>query len=168
MIMCTSLIEYLLIGRGDYSFLSLFFFLSFQGHTHSIWRFLGQGSSELQPLGYTTATAALDPHPLNGPGIEPVSSWMLVRFVSTEPRQELLFSFYSCPWCSFLFYLFLMASPMAYGSSPYVFFHIRLQNPSEKGWSLPHLCVLRIYHSQVHHSSQHCLTFTHGGTQTDV
>ena len=24
------------------------------------------------------------------PGIEPVSSWILVRFVSTEPRQELL------------------------------------------------------------------------------
>ena len=26
------------------------------------------------------------------PGIEPASSWMLVRFVSTEPRQELLMS----------------------------------------------------------------------------
>ena len=24
-----------------------------------------------------------------GPGIEPVSSWILVRFVSSEPRQEL-------------------------------------------------------------------------------
>ena len=30
-----------------------------------------------------------------GPGIEPVSSWMLVRFISTEPRQEL-------PRCSVL------------------------------------------------------------------
>ena len=30
------------------------------------------------------------------PGIEPVSSWILVTFVSAEPRWELLFCFYCC------------------------------------------------------------------------
>ena len=38
-------------------------------------------------------------------GVEPESSWILVRFVSTEPRQELPF-----------FFLFT-ATPAAYGSS---------------------------------------------------
>ena len=62
--------------------------------------------SELQPpLAYTTATATPDPshicnlHTAHGntgsfthwarPGIEPVFSWMLVRFISAEPRWEL-------------------------------------------------------------------------------
>ena len=36
---------------------------------------------ELQLLAYTTATAR--------PGIEPESSWILVGFVTTEPRWEL-------------------------------------------------------------------------------
>ena len=61
--------------------------------------------SELQLLAYTTATATWDPSsicdpyhrswqcripdPLR-PGIEPTSSWILVRFISTEPHWELL------------------------------------------------------------------------------
>ena len=38
------------------------------------------------------------------PGIEPVSSWILVRFVSTEPRRELpTRNFqYRLLWCSHL------------------------------------------------------------------
>ena len=45
---------------------------------------------ELQLPAYTTAhgNAGSLTHGAR-PGIEPVSSWMLVRFVSTEPRQEL-------------------------------------------------------------------------------
>ena len=62
--------------------------------------------SELQPLAYTTATATSDPsrvcdlphssrqhwilNPPSEPGIEPVSSWMLVGFISAEPQWELL------------------------------------------------------------------------------
>ena len=60
--------------------------------------------SELQLLAYTTATTTRDLshvcdlhysswpcwilNPWERPGIGPVSSWMLVRFVSAEPRQE--------------------------------------------------------------------------------
>ena len=40
----------------------------------------------LQPAPQLTAT--LDPSPTE-PGIEPVSSWILVRFVSTAPQREL-------------------------------------------------------------------------------
>ena len=62
--------------------------------------------SELQLQAYTTATVTCDLiricnlhhsswqrrilHPLSGPGIKLVSLWMLVRFVSTEPRWECL------------------------------------------------------------------------------
>ena len=61
--------------------------------------------SELQLLAYVIATATPDlshlcnPHHssqqcqilnlLNRPGIESVSSWMLIRFISAKPRQEL-------------------------------------------------------------------------------
>ena len=60
---------------------------------------------ELQLPAYITATAMLDLshicdlchslwqhqilNPLRGPGIEPTSSWILVRFVSAEPQWEL-------------------------------------------------------------------------------
>ena len=62
---------------------------------------------ELQPMACTTATAMQDPscvcdpyhsswqrqilNPLSRLGMEPVSSWILVRFISAEPRWELLF-----------------------------------------------------------------------------
>ena len=57
--------------------------------------------SELQPPVYTTATAShtrsvprLRPTAqlteMPDPGIRPASSWMLVRFISAEPRRELL------------------------------------------------------------------------------
>ena len=58
---------------------------------------------ELQLQAYTTATATPGPrhvydlhhssrqyrilNPL-GPGIEPASSWVLVKFISAEPRRE--------------------------------------------------------------------------------
>ena len=61
--------------------------------------------SELQPPAYTTSTATQDLsricnlhhrsrqhrilNRLSGVGIKPMSSWMLVRFISTEPRWEL-------------------------------------------------------------------------------
>ena len=61
--------------------------------------------SKLQLPAYTTATAMWDPSHICDlqhssrqrqilnhsarPGIEPVSSWMLVRFASTAPQQEL-------------------------------------------------------------------------------
>ena len=62
--------------------------------------------SELQLPAYATATAMRDPshacdlhhsswqrwifNPLNEAGIKPKSSWLLVRFVTAEPQQELL------------------------------------------------------------------------------
>ena len=60
---------------------------------------------ELQLPAYATATAMQDPshvcalhhssqqrqilNPLSGPGIETASSWILIGFISTEPRWEL-------------------------------------------------------------------------------
>ena len=55
--------------------------------------------SELQPQAFTTATATPDLCPTSG--IEPASSWILVGFVTAEPRRELLF-----PPCLFLFFSF--------------------------------------------------------------
>ena len=62
--------------------------------------------SELQLLAYATATARPDPthscdlhhssrqcqslNPLSKAGIEPATSWILVRFITVEPQQELL------------------------------------------------------------------------------
>ena len=70
----------------------------------SIWRFPGQGSNwscgcqpKLQPqqrqiqatsVAYTTAHGNTDPEPTEQaawPGIKSASSWMLIRFISTEP-----------------------------------------------------------------------------------
>ena len=75
----------------------------FLGHTHGIWRFLGYGSNwshscqptpQLQQGGiraYTTGhgNARSSTH-WGRPGIEPTTSWFLVRFVSAVPQQELL------------------------------------------------------------------------------
>ena len=69
-------------------------FLSLKGHTHGIWRFPSQGSNWI--CSHTTATATRDPSHVCGlhhsnarslthwvrPGIEPVSSWMLVGFIN--------------------------------------------------------------------------------------
>ena len=86
---------------------SFFFFRAFQGCTHGIWRFPGQGSNwsyscwptpqpqqcriQATSATYTTAhgNARCLTH-LARPGSEPVSSWMLIRFVFTEPQRELL------------------------------------------------------------------------------
>ena len=51
-----------------------------------MWRFPGQRLNQRQSCQPPTATAS---------GIEPMSSWMVVRFISTEPQQELpLAAFY--------------------------------------------------------------------------
>ena len=81
-----------------------FFPLSFQGRTHGMWRFPGQGSNwncSRRP------EPQLQQHQIRGvcnqhhssrqcqilnpprPGIEPTTSWFLVGFVSTAPRGEL-------------------------------------------------------------------------------
>ena len=81
-------------------FLSFFFFFCFFLGPHR----LGV-KSELQLPTYATVTAMLDPscvcdlnhssqqcqilNPLSKVRIKPSSSWLLVRFVSAEPQQEL-------------------------------------------------------------------------------
>ena len=100
-------------------------FVSFQGCTHTIWRFPGQGSNQScssQPTPqpqqcwiraasatYTTAydNAGSLTHCLR-PGIKPASSWILVRFVSTEPRWELLILHYILIPHTFLLLLTLL------------------------------------------------------------
>ena len=74
------------------------------GHTLSIWRFPGYGPNQsftpwpmlqqrqLWAAPVTCTTAHSNVGSLTHwarPRVKPVSSWMLVRFVSTEPRQEL-------------------------------------------------------------------------------
>ena len=97
-------------------FLLLFFFfffvfclLSFWGHTWGIWRFLGwigataaglhhsHSNGGTTSVTYTTAqgNAGSLTHWVRA-GIEPASSWILVGFITTEPRWELS-SFYSYP-----------------------------------------------------------------------
>ena len=77
-----------------------YFFLFFQGHTCSIWKFPGQGSNEscscqpmqIQALSATYTTAHGNTRSLTHwvrPGIEPASSWIPVRFVSAKPLWEL-------------------------------------------------------------------------------
>ena len=79
----------------------------FQGRTLSIWRFPGQGSNQSyscqstpQPqqhktqaasVTYTTVYSNAGPLTHQGarPAIKPVTSWSLVRFISTVPRWEL-------------------------------------------------------------------------------
>ena len=78
-----------------------YYCLSFEGHTHGIWRFSGQGSNQshsCQP--YTTATAMPDlsrvcdlhhssqQHWILNLLSEPSTSWFLVGFTSTVPQQE--------------------------------------------------------------------------------
>ena len=75
------------------------FLLSLQGCTCTIWRFPGQGSNwscshwpTPQPQQYGTyITAHGNARSLTHGarlGIEPESSWILVRFISAEPGQE--------------------------------------------------------------------------------
>ena len=95
---------------GDFIFVTFFFFALFLGPhpRHMEVPRLGV-ESELQLSAYTTATATRDPSCVFDlhhsswqrrslthcarPGIEPASSWILVRFVSVAPQQN-----------SFLFY----------------------------------------------------------------
>ena len=69
--------------------------------------------SELPLPGYTTATATGDPshvHSIDhsnarslthgvGPGIEPTSFWIVVRFITAKPQWELPASFTHRPEC---------------------------------------------------------------------
>ena len=68
-------------------FLAFFFFLLGLCLWHMEIPRLG-AESELQLLAYTTTTGTPDPNPLSRPGIKPISSWILVRFVSAEPQQN--------------------------------------------------------------------------------
>ena len=66
---------------------------------------------DLQVLAYITATAIPDPAYTVAqsnarsltywvrPGIEPVSSWVLVGFITTEPQTELLILFFKRSLC---------------------------------------------------------------------
>ena len=81
--------------------------MSYKGHTSSIWKCPGYGSNgavaaglpqshsiggsepDLRPTPQLTATWDQSLTHWARPGIEPVSSWMLVRFVSTAPQWEL-------------------------------------------------------------------------------
>ena len=109
----------LLKPRKHYSFCFFFFFFFFLGL--QMWHMqvprLGV-KSELQLLAYATVIATPDPSHIcslhtphgntrslthwAGPGIEPTSSWVLVRFVSTEPQwelQKLLLFMKTCDFC---------------------------------------------------------------------
>ena len=97
---------YLLVVLGFFLFLFLFFFCFLGSH---LWQMevprLGV-KSELQLLGYTTATTMQDPscvcnlhhiswqcripNSLSEARIESTSSWLLVGFLTTESQQELL------------------------------------------------------------------------------
>ena len=83
-----------------------FFFCLFEGHTHSIWRFPGQGSNQscshqptAQPQQHQILAASATYPTTHGnagslthwarPGIEPATPWFLVGFTSTEPWREL-------------------------------------------------------------------------------
>ena len=92
------------------SFLFLSFFLFFfwwGGCSCSIWKFPGQGSNrsynchstpqpqkcQIWATSATYTTACGNARSLThwvGPGIEPEFSWILVRFVSAEPQQQLI------------------------------------------------------------------------------
>ena len=75
-------------------FFCLFVFvLSFWGCTPGMWKFPGytRVGSELHLWPYTTShgnTRSLTPWAR--PEIKPASSWILIRFITTEPQQELL------------------------------------------------------------------------------
>ena len=101
-------------------FLSFFFFFFLnKGYTCSIWKFPGYGSNQnyscqptpqpeqrrIQATSVTYSTAHGTTESLThwaGPGIEPITSWILVGFISSEPQQELKNSQYFWPYtCSF-------------------------------------------------------------------
>ena len=86
--------------------MSLFFFFLFYGCIHSTWKFPDQGSNlsyscqptpQPQQRGIWASSATYNTAHGNAwslthwtrPGIEPASSWILVRFVSTVPEWEL-------------------------------------------------------------------------------
>ena len=117
-------VEFTFSKKAFFSFLLLSFFLAFQGHTWGIWKFPGQGlnrSYSWWPIPQQQQLRICDcqihhslrqrqiPDPLSRPGIEPASSWILARFISSPPQWELPLFFSS-------FFPFL-AMPTACGSS---------------------------------------------------
>ena len=80
-----------------------FDFFFFQGHTHCIWKFPGQGLNQscnccptpqpqqhgMQATSATYTTDHSDARSGGRPGIEPATSWILVGFISTAPQWEL-------------------------------------------------------------------------------
>ena len=85
---------------------SILSILSFQGHTHSLWGFPGWESNwscscQLTPqpqqreIWATSATYYTQGNTQSlthwvRPGIKPVSSWILVRFITIKPQWKLL------------------------------------------------------------------------------
>ena len=77
-------------GKGPGCWKSSLFF-TFQGRTHGVWRFPGQGlnQSHICDLHHIHSVAGSLTHWVR-PGIKPASSWILTGFVSATPPQELL------------------------------------------------------------------------------
>ena len=86
--------------------LEIFFFFSFWGCTPGKWKFLGKESNwslscqskpqweqcQIQAISVTYTTAHGNTRSLTHwarPGIEPTSSWILVRFITAEPQWVL-------------------------------------------------------------------------------
>ena len=67
-----------------------FFFFLLHSCTRGIWTFPGQGSNQScsASLHHSHSNTGSLIHWIR-PGIEPASSWILVRFVTTEPWREL-------------------------------------------------------------------------------
>ena len=82
-----------------------FFLVAFWGSTHGTWRFSGEGSNrscrcrpipQPQQLGIQAASETHTTAPGNAgslthrarPGMEPATSWIIVRFVSAAPHRE--------------------------------------------------------------------------------
>ena len=82
----TNSYRYNMMRTGKRAIKKIFFF-AFKGHTCSILGFLGRGRYSFQPIHSHSNTESLT-HWVR-PGIEPATSWFLVRFVSTAPQQEL-------------------------------------------------------------------------------
>ena len=76
---------------SDWRCYFILFYFAFQGHTQGMWRFQArdQIGATAARLHHSHSDAGSLTH-WTRPGIEPETSWFLVRFVSTAPWRELL------------------------------------------------------------------------------
>ena len=123
---CLGAISVILLSATMRSEKTLIFFFCCcsLGHTHSICKFAGYGSNwsyscwptpQPQPCRIRAVSAAYTTAHSNAgsltywgrPGIEPTSSWILVRFVSDAPWWELqiliILTFHQISWWSIIF-----------------------------------------------------------------